>query len=91
MSNTVSNRRDFLKTSAGIAAVSAAAPYAWTSSYAKAEDKNDRPNLASIGLGGMGSHDGRSASRFADMVACCDVDSQRAEKFASGFERTWTW
>jgi len=43
--------------------------------------------MASIGLGGMGSGDGRSASRFADVVACCDVDRQRAEKFAGHFEK----
>ena len=86
MSQTKSNRRDFLKTSAGIAAASTV-PYICSSAYAKAEDKNDRPNLASIGLGGMGSGDGRSASRFADMVACCDLDRDRAEKFAGGFDK----
>ena len=79
MSNSKANRRDFLKTSAGVAA---AAPYIWASSYARAQDKNDRPTMASIGVGGMGSGDGRSASRFADMVACADVDRQRAEGFA---------
>ena len=82
-----SSRRDFLKTSAGAAAAAGTVPYVWTSSYAKAQDKNDRPNLASIGLGGMGSHDGRSASRFADPVACCDVDRSRAEGFAGRFEK----
>ncbi len=81
-----SSRRDFLKTSAGVAAAGTV-PYVWSSSYAKAQDKNDRPNLASIGLGGMGSHDGRSASRFADPVACCDVDRGRAEAFAGRFEK----
>ena len=86
MSHAVSDRRDFLKTSAAIAAASTV-PYTWTSSYAAEEDKNDRPNVASIGLGGMGTGDGRSASRFADMVACCDVDRERAEKFASKFEK----
>ncbi len=87
MTSRKSSRRDFLKTSAGIAAVTGAVPYLWTSSYAPAQETNDRPKLASIGLGGMGSHDGRSASRFADVVACCDVDLQRAEKFASGFDK----
>ena len=81
MSQTQSTRRDFLRTGAGVAAA-AAVPYVWTSSYAKAEDKNDRPNMASIGVGGMGSGDGRSASRFANMVACADVDRSHAERFA---------
>jgi myo-inositol 2-dehydrogenase/D-chiro-inositol 1-dehydrogenase len=84
MSRTKSSRRRFLQTSAGLAA---ATPYLWTSARARAEDKNDRPNMASIGLGGMGSHDGRSASRFADMVACGDVDRQRAENFANHFDK----
>jgi predicted dehydrogenase len=82
------NRRAFLKASTGIVAASAVTPYIFSSSQARAqEDQNDRPNMASIGVGGMGTGDGRSAARFADMVACCDVDTQRAEKFASHFEK----
>ena len=85
MPSKPSHRRDFLKTTAGVAAAGSA-PYIFTSSSAKAQEaKNDRPNMASIGTGGMGSGDGRSASRFANMIACCDVDRARAEKFASGF------
>ena len=76
-------RRSFLQRSAGAAAAAGAVPYFWSSSYAKAEDKNDRPNIASIGVGGMGSGDGRSASRFGNMVACADVDRDHGEKFAS--------
>jgi predicted dehydrogenase len=83
----MTNRRKFLKTSLGFAAASTAVPYFCTSSHLKAQDKNDRPILACIGLGGMGSHDGRSASRFADVVACCDVDRQRAEGFASKLDK----
>ena len=82
MSRSPTTRRDFLRTSAGVAAA-AAVPYVWTSRYAKAQDKNDRPNVASIGVGGMGTGDGRSASRFANMVACADVDRDHAEKFAA--------
>ena len=81
MNRPASNRRDFLKKSACIAAAGAV-PYIWTSSYAKAQEANDRPNMASIGVGGMGSGDGRSASRFANMLACADVDRGRAERFA---------
>jgi myo-inositol 2-dehydrogenase/D-chiro-inositol 1-dehydrogenase len=86
MTRNLSSRRDFLKTSAGVVAAGTV-PYIWSSSHAKADDKNDRPNIASIGVGGMGSGDGRSASRFGDMVACCDVDLQRAERFAGGFPK----
>ena len=41
MSCTESTRRGFLKRSAGVMAAGAAAPYIWTSSYAKAEDENE--------------------------------------------------
>ena len=82
MSHDVSTRREFLKKSSAVAAAAATVPYVWTSSYAKAEDANDRPNMASIGVGGMGSGDGHSASRFANMIACADVDRSHAERFA---------
>jgi len=86
MNHSESSRRDFLKTTAGVAAATTV-PYVWTSSYAKAQDKNDRPNMASIGVGGMGSGDGRSASRYANMLACADVDRSHAERFAGNFEK----
>jgi myo-inositol 2-dehydrogenase/D-chiro-inositol 1-dehydrogenase len=80
MSRNTPNRRDFLKTTTGvIAAVSV--PYVLTSQRSLAQEKNDRPNVGCIGLGGMGRGDGRSAARFADIVACCDVDSAQAGKF----------
>jgi myo-inositol 2-dehydrogenase / D-chiro-inositol 1-dehydrogenase len=80
MSSHKPTRRGFLQHSVGTVA---AVPYFWSSAYAKAEDKNDRPNIASIGVGGMGSGDGRSASRFGNMIACADVDQSHGEKFAS--------
>ena len=82
MSRSLATRRDFLRTGVGVAAA-AAVPYTWTSSHAKAQDKNDRPTVACIGVGGMGRGDGRSASRFADIVACADVDKSHAEQFAA--------
>jgi myo-inositol 2-dehydrogenase/D-chiro-inositol 1-dehydrogenase len=78
-----STRRGFLRRSAGIVAGTAVVPYIWTSSCAGAEASNDRPNVASIGVGGMGSGDGRSAARFANMVACADVDRSHGEQFAA--------
>ena len=80
-SSMTSDRRSFLKTSAAVAGGLAAAPYVWSSSYAKAEPKNDRPNIALIGCGGQGSGDARAASRSGNLVACCDVDSGRAARF----------
>ena len=74
------SRRDFLRTNVGIAAA-AAIPYTWTSSTLHAQDQNDRPVLGCIGVGGMGTGDGLSASRFADVVACADVDETRPQRF----------
>lgn len=80
MSFRKSNRRDFLATAAGIAA-GAATPYFWRSSYAKAESENDKLNVAAIGTGGRGSGIGHDAGKRGNMVACCDVDRQHAERF----------
>ena len=85
-------RRNFLKTSAGVAAGVTVAPYFWTSLYAKAGSKNDRPIVAAIGVGkpgsygeGRGSYNGHRAAQFGDMVACCDVDRKYADLFASHY------
>lgn len=83
MSFRKQTRRGFLQSSLGAASAVAAAPYFFSSERAKAEEKNDRPNIASIGVGGMGSGDGRSASRFGNMIACADVDRSHGEKFAA--------
>jgi len=80
-----STRRDFFRKSAGILAAGAAVPYFYSSAQAKEESKNDRPLVASIGVGGQGTGIGRRASGHADMVACCDVDRSHAERFAAHF------
>ena len=78
-------RRTFLKQSAGWAAAGVAAPYFLTGTNvladdAKAQEKNDRPLIGAIGCGGQGSRIAGQAARFGDVVAVCDVDSERAEK-----------
>src|SRR5574340_577217 len=84
MTPPAANRRDFLKSSLGILGAGAAVPYFWTSQYARAaESANDRLTVATIGTGGRGSADGNQAARLGNMVACCDVDQKRAEKFVS--------
>ncbi len=80
MTRIRSSRRDFLKTTAGIAAAGVA-PYFWTSRYAKAESAGDKLGVAAIGTGGRGSGIGHQAGRQGNMVACCDVDRQHAERF----------
>ena len=78
------HRRDFLRRSLGIALGGTLVPYFSIGRQAKAQSKTDRPRLAAIGLGGQGVGIARAAMRHADLVACCDVDRTRAEKFARG-------
>ena len=81
------HRREFLNKTAKIAATVGTAPYFLTNSLAKAaEPKNDRLNVAAIGVGGRGSMIARWASELGDMVACCDVDRQHAERFAGAMD-----
>lgn len=76
------SRRSFLKI-AGLAASGAFVPYHWSSAQEKQESANDRLNVAAIGVGGRGSGIGRQAAQQGNMVACCDVDRQHAERFAA--------
>jgi predicted dehydrogenase len=46
---------------------------------------NDRPGVALIGCGGMGKADAKSASRFGDIVAVCDVDENHTTEAAKQF------
>ena len=46
---------------------------------------NERPGVALIGCGGMGKGDAKSASRFGDIVAVCDVDENHAAEAAKQF------
>ena len=84
MNRSKGTRRDFLKRSAGLAAAGIAAPYVWTGGAARAGSPNERLRLGAIGVGGQGSGIARGAARFAELVACCDVDRNRAEQFAAG-------
>ena len=46
---------------------------------------NDRPGVALIGCGGMGRADAKSAARFGEIVAVCDVDETHAAAAAQQF------
>ena len=94
-----STRRGFLKRVSSLLASGLATPYFWTSSYARAESKNDRINVAAIGVStyrnrcgneglsdGRGSTIGHQAGSLGNMVACCDVNRVHAARFASGYE-----
>ena len=41
---------------------------------------NERPNIALIGAGGMGTGDARNSKRYANLVAVCDVDKSHIDK-----------
>ena len=48
---------------------------------------NDRPAIALIGCGNMGTADAQDARRFADIVAVCDVDQQHLERAVAEFTK----
>lgn len=85
MASNRQSRRDFLKTSAGVASLGAAWPHFWTTTAVGADAPNDRISVAAIGVGGRGTEIGNQASRIGNMVACCDVDSERSQAFAGQF------
>ncbi|WP_153557816.1 Gfo/Idh/MocA family oxidoreductase [Roseimaritima sediminicola] len=73
------NRRDFLKTSAGIGAA-ASVPYFFSQQKTLADEsrsKNDRLPIGLIGAGGMGRGNMRSAAKWVDVVAIADPDEGR--------------
>ncbi|HEY2761211.1 MAG TPA: Gfo/Idh/MocA family oxidoreductase [Pirellulales bacterium] len=86
-----SSRREFLKYSA--AAGAAFVPYVWTSSYARAADKNSTLTMASIGVGGSrgaysrGGDIAMHASKHAKMIAVCDVDDRHTAEFNAKFDK----
>ncbi len=72
------NRRQFLQTTAAATVASGAVPFIpWTQSAFANRMKNDRPTIGCIGVGSMGTGDAREHSRFGDIIAVCDVDSDR--------------
>jgi predicted dehydrogenase len=48
---------------------------------------NDRPNIALIGCGGMGTGDGQNAMRYGNVVAICDVDRNHLDSVAQRYGR----
>ena len=80
--SSIPSRRDFLK-SAAAASSATTIPYWFTGSSASAggwTSKNDRPNVACIGVGGRGLVIARQAAELGQVVAVCDADLERAEK-----------
>ena len=83
MSRSISTRREFLRSAAALTAAGTAMPYWLTGEKARGDEtklKNDRPRVGAIGVGGRGLDITRSAARFGNIVAVCDVDLRQAEK-----------
>jgi predicted dehydrogenase len=79
-------RREFLKKTTTAMAAGMAVPYVFSAATSKgAESKNDRLNVAAIGLGWRGTDIGHEASQLGNMLACADVKLGTAQKFAEPF------
>src|SRR5688572_10722799 len=85
------SRRQFLKTTAVVAAATGLPGWlvereqAMAASAPKRPGPNDRPGVALVGCGGQGRGDTGHARRFGDIVAVCDVDRRQAEMAAKQF------
>ena len=74
------SRRQFTKHTAGVIA-GGIVPYVYASCNAFANlTANDRPHIGCIGVGNMGSGDGREHAKYGEIVAICDVDLRHAER-----------
>jgi len=77
-------RRQFLQTTA------ATGIGYWVAGGVRAQESNspnERIAMASVGIGGKGSSDSADAGRAGDMVAICDVDTNRLEGAGKKFDK----
>ncbi|MDZ4657730.1 MAG: Gfo/Idh/MocA family oxidoreductase [Bythopirellula sp.] len=83
------SRRKFLQDSALLSAAFAAPLLTGTKLFG--QDKNSKPKIAAIGVGGsrgrynQGGSIARKAAKFGDMIAVCDVDDFHTEEFNKDF------
>lgn len=76
------DRRDFLKTSAG---VGIGYWIAGSTALAKSKSANEQIQFACVGVGGKGTSDSNDAARHGTLVAICDVEQGRVDKFAADY------
>jgi predicted dehydrogenase len=80
-------RREFLKTAAAVGSV----PYILTGATTRAADKNSKPTIAAIGVGGKNGRYSRGgavaeqAGRLGQMIAVCDVDAEHTAGFSQKY------
>lgn len=83
------SRRSFMRRMSATAAATGLPLWFIEREVASAQDAkqikspNERPRMALVGAGGMGTGDARNSLRFADLVAVCDVDDKHAEHCAT--------
>jgi len=86
-----SSRREFFKRSAAAGAV-VSVRFSWAASRASAEDLNNQPTVAAIGVGGsrgafsQGRAIAMRAAQHGRMKAVCDVDVLHMAEFNGNFE-----
>jgi len=80
MSKLRPTRRDFLATSAALAAAGLIVRPSGRTMADETKSPNERPRFGSIGVGSMGSGDAQSAMRYGDLLAVCDVDRDHLDK-----------
>jgi myo-inositol 2-dehydrogenase / D-chiro-inositol 1-dehydrogenase len=85
MNRSQSNRRDFLKTTAGVTAAGLTVPYVFTGVSNAEEPAGEKLVVAAIGVGGRGTDIGNQAADLGNMVACADVHLGNANNFAKRF------
>lgn len=85
------SRRSFVSRCSMIAAAAGLPAWLVEQELSKAQaapkplSANDKPGIALVGCGGQGTGDARSASRFGNIVAVCDVDENHAKGAARQF------
>ena len=81
MNKSALTRRRFLNQSAqtGIAGILASSYFPYLAAAAK-EAPSERLRFGAIGVGGRGAGVANGARRLADIVAVCDLDTQRIER-----------
>ncbi len=93
MSNTMNNssarqmrttRRNFLTVAGAATAAGALTPWYFSTARTMADETKsptERPRVGCIGNGGQGRGDANAIKRYGDIIANCDVDRTRAERF----------
>jgi predicted dehydrogenase len=87
------SRRSFIRRASAAAAVTGLPLWfverelALAAEPVKPLSPNDRPGIALIGCGGMGSGDAANAQRFGEILAVCDVDSTHVDRAVGRFTK----